>query len=98
MARFSVVLTDSFLEALSALPDWARDETAVVIRALESSGDFDPDPAEYIIERGVRYKTRACESVREWGWKLFWYQEESGEIFVLAERSIREKLHPKKPV
>jgi hypothetical protein len=50
MARFSVVLTDSFLEALDAMPEWARDETAEVIQALESGGDFDPDPAEYIID------------------------------------------------
>jgi len=89
MAHCKVVLEDSFKRALVQLPARARDQIAVVIRSLEQECEFNPDPAEYILQ--VNQYISFCEHVEGWGWSVSWYQED-GVIVVNAERSSRIPL------
>jgi hypothetical protein len=89
MAHCKVVLEDSFKRALVQLPARVRDQIAVVIRSLEQECEFNPDPAEYILQ--VNQYISFCEHVEGWGWSVSWYQED-GVIVVNAERSSRIPL------
>ena len=89
MAHCKVVLEDSFKRALVQLPARVRDQIAVVIRSLEQECEFNPDPAEYILQ--VIQYISFCEHVEGWGWSVSWYQED-GVIVVNAERSSRIQL------
>lgn len=45
-----VVLLPSFAKALEQMPERARDQVAVVVKALEHDCEFNPDPEQYILE------------------------------------------------
>ena len=63
-----VELTDSFKEALAAMPERAQDQVARVVQALISDCGFRADEAEFIL--AVSQYVTACEHVEGWGWRL----------------------------
>lgn len=94
MANCKVVLLPSFEQALAQIPELSQDQVATVIQSLEWDCEFNPDPAQYILE--ISEFVTACEHVEGWGWNLFWYRE-GNVIYVLAAPSTRITLKPKHP-